>query len=181
MAMKIFILGNPDLEGDNVAVRLMPSLKKQFPKIEFKHIDPLEGFGENLICRISDDRRIYDKKESGGNDQITIIDAVKGISEVEKFDDLAQFVSAHKRLTMHDFDLYDELMLLKKMESRAQTCHFCKQKSRDEHPAPEDHTLNKHSHGLLGAGLPKIAIIGLPWGVSEKDILNDLITAIQAI
>lgn len=144
--MKIFVLGNLDLKGDDIVMRLLPKLKKQFPKIKFKHIDPLEGFGENLICSISDDRRIYDKKESGGNEQIIIIDAIKGISKVKRFDDLAQFVSAHKRLTMHDFDLYDELILLQKLKK-----------------------------------LPKIAIIGLPWGVSEKDIWNDLTIFIQAI
>lgn len=145
--MKIFVLGNPDLEGDDVAVRLMPRLKKQFPEIEFKHIDPLEGLGENPICRTSDDRRIYDKKsDQKNNERIVIIDAVKGISKVKRFDDLAQFVSTHKRLTMHDFDLYDELILLQKLKK-----------------------------------LPKIAIIGLPWGVSEKDIWNSLEKMIESL
>lgn len=144
--MKIFVLGNPDLRSDDIAVRILPRLKIQFPKIEFKHIDPLEGFGDNQICRTSDDRQIYDKKLSNEKENIVIIDAVQGISKVKRFDDLAQFVSAHRKLTMHDFDLYDELILLQKLKK-----------------------------------LPKVAIIGLPWGVFENEIWDDLVKTIQSI
>ena len=119
------------MEDDNIAVRILPRLKKQFPEIEFKHIDPLEGFMENLINQ---------------NEKIVIIDAVKGISEVTLFDDLSRFTAAHRRMTMHDFDLYDDLVLLQKLKK-----------------------------------LPKIAIIGIPWGVSEKDIWNNLAKIIQSI
>ena len=49
-------------------------------------------------------------------------------------------------MTMHDFDLYDELALLQKLKK-----------------------------------LPKVAIIGIPWGESEKDIWNDLLKTIQSI
>ena len=151
--MTVFVLGNPDLEDDNVAVRLLPRLKKQFPEITFKHIDPLDGLGENLICRTSDLPagrqaivRIYDKNLNNQKERIIIIDTIKGISKVTIFNDLSQFAASHRRMTMHDFDLYDELILLQKLKK-----------------------------------LPKIAIIGLPWGVSEKDIWNDLTKTIQSI
>ena len=151
--MKIFVLGNPDLAGDDIAQRILPRLKKQFPNIGFKHIDPLEGFGENLMCRTSDLPagrqaivRMYDKSLNDPKEGIVIIDAVKGISKVTLFNNLNRFTAAHRRMTMHDFDLYDELILLQKLKK-----------------------------------LPKIAIIGIPWGVSEKDIWNNLAKIIQSI
>jgi len=173
--MKIFVFGNPDLAGDNIALRILPKLQKKFPLIQFIHKDPLENWvlydedpsGRRLNdrqicdqefentkiinskeCRILNDRRIYDKKlnnEKKIDDSIVIIDAVQGITKVRVFNDLRQFISAHKKLTMHDFDLYDELMLLQKLKK-----------------------------------LPKVAIIGIPWGESEKDIWNDLLKIIQA-
>ena len=169
--MKIFVFGNPDLAGDNMALRILPKLQKKFPLIQFIHKDPLENLtldngepsgrrlndrqicdqkleNKKIInfkgCRTSDDRRIYDKKES--EESIVIIDAVQGISKVTVFDGLENFTAAHKRMTMHDFDLYDELVLLKKLKK-----------------------------------LPKVAIIGIPWGESEKDIWNDLLKTIQSI
>ena len=86
--MKIFVFGNPDLAGDNIALRILPKLQKKFPLIQFIHKDPLENwtldngepsgrrFNDRQICdqkfenkkiinsktcRTSDDRRIYDK------------------------------------------------------------------------------------------------------------------------
>ncbi|TAN57989.1 hypothetical protein EPN15_02395 [Patescibacteria group bacterium] len=174
--MKIFVFGNPDLAGDNIALRILPKLRKKFPLIQFIHKDPLENWvsdnedqsGRRLIdrqicdqkienkkiidfkgCRISDDRQIYDKKLNNGkkiHDSIVIIDAVQGIIKVRVFNDLRQFISVHKKLTMHDFDLYDELMLLQKLKI-----------------------------------LPKIAIIGIPWGVKEKDIWKSLVSVISSL
>ena len=145
--MKIFVFGNPDLAGDNMALRILPKLQKKFPLIQFIHKDPLENWtldnGE-LSGRRLNDRQICDQKPE--KEKIIIIDTVKGISKVTMFDGLENFTAAHKRMTMHDFDLYDELALLQKLKK-----------------------------------LPKVAIIGIPWGESEKDIWNDLLKTIQAI
>ena len=145
--MKIFVFGNPDLAGDNMALRILPKLQKKFPLIQFIHKDPLEnwtlGNGEPSGRRLND-RQICDQKPE--KEKIIIIDAVKGISKVTVFDGLENFTAAHKRMTMHDFDLYDELALLQKLKK-----------------------------------LPKVAIIGIPWGESEKDIWNDLLKTIQSI
>ena len=145
--MKIFVFGNPDLAGDNIALRILPKLQKKFPLIQFIHKDPLENWtldnGEPSGRRLND-RQICDQESE--KEKIVIIDAVKGISKVTMFDGLENFTAAHKRMTMHDFDLYDELALLQKLKK-----------------------------------LPKVAIIGIPWGESEKDIWNDLLKTIQSI
>ena len=145
--MKIFVFGNPDLAGDNMALRILPKLQKKFPLIQFIHKDPLENWtldnGEPSGRRLND-RQICDQESE--KEKIIIIDAVKGISKVTVFDGLENFTAAHKRMTMHDFDLYDELVLLQKLKK-----------------------------------LPEVAIIGIPWGESEKDIWNDLLKTIQAI
>ena len=145
--MKIFVFGNPDLAGDNIALRILPKLQKKFPLIQFIHKDPLENWtldnGEPSGRRLND-RQICDQESE--KEKIIIIDAVKGISKVTVFDGLENFTAAHKRMTMHDFDLYDELALFQKLKK-----------------------------------LPKVAIIGIPWGESEKDIWNDLLKTIQSI
>jgi len=145
--MKIFVFGNPDLAGDNMALRILPKLQKKFPLIQFIHKDPLENWtldnGEPSGRRLND-RQICDQESE--KEKIIIIDAVKGISKVTVFGGLENFTAAHKRMTMHDFDLYDELALLQKLKK-----------------------------------LPKVAIIGIPWGESEKDIWNDLLKTIQSI
>lgn len=124
--MKIIILGNPDLESDNVAVKLLPKLQKEFPRAQFEHWDPNEEkeFGERLV----------------------LVDMAKGIEKVTRFDDLSQFVAAHGRMTMHDYDLYDDLMLRLKLKK-----------------------------------LPSVTIVGIPWGISEKDIWNDLVKTIGSL
>jgi len=145
--MKIFVFGNPDLAGDNIALRILPKLRKKIPLIQFIHKDPLENWtldNEDPSGRRLNDRQICDQESK--KEKIIIIDAVKGISKVTMFDGLENFTAAHKRMTMHDFDLYDELALLQKLKK-----------------------------------LPKVAIIGIPWGESEKDIWNDLLKTIQAI
>jgi len=135
------------LAGDNIALRILPKLQKRFPLIQFIHKDPLENWvldNEEPSGRRLNDRQICDQESE--KEKIVIIDAVKGISKVTVFDGLENFTAAHKRMTMHDFDLYDELALLQKLKK-----------------------------------LPKVAIIGIPWGESEKDIWNDLLKTIQSI
>ncbi len=98
--MQILLLGNPDLKEDAVAVGLLARLQKEFPEVEFEHWDPNEEkeFGERLV----------------------LVDTVKGIEKVTRFEDLSAFVSAHGRMTMHDYDLYDDLMLRLKLKKLPQ-------------------------------------------------------------
>lgn len=90
----IFVLGNPDLEGDSLPLRIMPELKKKFPDIDFKIYDPNEEIVilENLV----------------------VIDTVVGIDEAVVFEGLEGF-SKTPRVTMHDFDALSSLKMLKKL------------------------------------------------------------------
>ena len=92
--MKISVFGNPDLEGDSAALKLIPGLKKKYPRAEIMVEDPTEGL-------------------KPARDWI-IIDVCQGISQVTEFTDLDQFASA-RRLSVHDYDLAMELQLLKKL------------------------------------------------------------------
>lgn len=92
--MKIYICGNPLVEGDNLPLRILPKLRAEFPNIEFVEYDSIEDLHnqKNLI--------ILDTVE--GIDKITIITDI---------DDIAQ----HKLCSMHDFDLGTMLKLMKKV------------------------------------------------------------------
>ncbi len=95
----IYVFGNPDIEIDSLPIKLLPELKKEFPKITFTILDPNEEWNvdKNMI----------------------IIDTVVGIKEITVFNDLSSFISA-PRMTCHDFDAYSNLMFtikLKKIDS----------------------------------------------------------------
>ncbi len=93
--MKILVFGNPFLEEDSLPLRILPRLRKEFPKIEFIEIDPSEGlekFGKNLI----------------------ILDSVLGIEKVEVINSIEQLETT-KVCSMHDFDLGYNLKILKKL------------------------------------------------------------------
>ena len=91
---KIFIFGNQDLKFDSLPLKILPELRQRFPKIDFEVKDPNE--------------------EWDIPDNLTIIDTVEGIKDVTVFEDLENFEKA-PRLTMHDFDAYANLLLLKKL------------------------------------------------------------------
>ena len=82
---QILVFGNPFYEPDAVCLKILPGLRKQFPKTEFIEVDAVEEFHEH------------------GPD-LVILDAVKGIEQVNLLDDSVEF-EAPKRTTMHDFDL----------------------------------------------------------------------------
>ena len=92
--MKISVFGNPDLDEDNAAIKLIPRLKKQYPKAEIKIEDPSEGLKPA--------------------DDWLIVDVCQGISRVTEFEDLDRF-AAVRRVSVHDYDLSMELKLLKKL------------------------------------------------------------------
>lgn len=92
--MIVFVFGNPDLVQDSLPLKLLPRLRDAMPEIEFKTVDPNE--------------------EWETEENTTIIDTVINIKEPGVFTDLESF-SPSPRLTMHDFDAYTNLKLLKKI------------------------------------------------------------------
>lgn len=96
--MKILVFGNPLLEKDNLALRILPRLKKQFSKnknIDFVEADSTEDLqkqGRNLI----------------------ILDVAMDIKEIEIIDDLDRLATG-KLYTMHDFDLGHNLKIFQKL------------------------------------------------------------------
>lgn len=92
--MIIFVFGNPDLQMDALPLRLVPQLQAKFPKHEFLIKDPNEE---------------WDVPE-----KLVVIDTVRGINEVTKFDGLGSFASA-PRVSMHDFDALTQLRFLHKL------------------------------------------------------------------
>ena len=95
--MKFLVFGNPLVEKDNLALKLLPKLKKEFPEIEFKEFDPTE----NLEAEIE-------------NKKLFIIDVVEGIEKVVIINNIDK-VELIKSCSMHDFDLAYNLKLLKKI------------------------------------------------------------------
>lgn len=94
---KITIFGNPDLEIDNLPIRLLPRLREAFPDIEFETEDP-----NNL-----------DLPDIDPGEEWIIMDAVAGIPKVMwlTVDDIAK---PEARLTAHDYDLASYLLLARK-------------------------------------------------------------------
>ncbi len=92
--MKISVFGNPDLDKDNAALKLIPQLKKQYPQAEIVIEDPAEGLKPA--------------------DDWLIVDACEGISKITKLIDLDKFESV-RRVSVHDYDLSMELKLLRKL------------------------------------------------------------------
>lgn len=92
------MFGNPLVDADSIALRLLPKLRKKFPNIGFKEFDA----AENL--------------ENEGRDLI-ILDSAVGISEVALLNGLGSIdaLSIGEAYSMHDFDLAMTLKLLKKM------------------------------------------------------------------
>lgn len=92
--MKISIFGNPDVKEDNAAIKLIPSLKKKYPKTEIKIEDPAGGLEPA--------------------DDWLIVDVCAGIKEITEFTDLDKF-EALRRVSVHDYEVVTELKLLKKL------------------------------------------------------------------
>lgn len=93
--MKILVFGNPLVERDNLALKIMPKLQGSFPDIEFKELDPTESL-----------------KDEGRN--LRIIDVAEGINEIIVLNDIDKLETI-KSVSMHDFDLSYNLKLLKKI------------------------------------------------------------------
>ena len=92
--MKIFVFGNPDLEMDSLPIKLLPELRKAYPRHEFILQDPNEE---------------WDLSEP-----FWVIDTVVGLPEPHLFDSIDTFEDTPK-LSMHDFDALSNLRFLKKL------------------------------------------------------------------
>ncbi len=92
--MKIYVLGNPLLEEDNLPLKILPKLKGLFPEIDFLELDPTENFPEE--------------------DKIVLIDSVAKINEVVLIKDVEK-ITPPPNYSVHDFDLGFQLKLMKKL------------------------------------------------------------------
>ncbi|MFH1111954.1 MAG: hypothetical protein V1712_02690 [Patescibacteria group bacterium] len=92
--MEVWLFGNPDLNQDNLPIKLLPKLKKHFPQINFVVQDPNEEW------------QLPNK--------LYIIDTVQNLEQVKVFTSLDNF-SKHSAVTLHDFDLGMQLQFLKKL------------------------------------------------------------------
>jgi Ni,Fe-hydrogenase maturation factor len=95
--MKILVFGNPLLKEDNLALKLVPRLKKDFPDIEFKEFEPTEELKDEIE-----------------NNNLFILDVVEGINKVIIIEDIDK-LSLIKSCSMHDFDLAYNLKIFKKI------------------------------------------------------------------
>jgi len=95
--MKVSVFGNPDLEEDNLIVKLIPELKKKFPKIEFRLEDPVEGLKPPPAAAVW-----------------AIIDVGKNLDEIRVVDDVDK-IEEKRRVSLHDYGVGMELKLLKKL------------------------------------------------------------------
>ncbi len=90
----VLVFGNPDLPADSLPIRILPQLRKIFPAVDFRVVDP----NEELEFPV----------------QITVMDTVEGIKDVRLFNGLESFVSA-PRNSVHDFDALASLRMLQKL------------------------------------------------------------------
>lgn len=99
---KIYIFGNPLIKEDSLPLRLLPDLKKHFPKIDFIITDPNENFPPD------------------GEKDLLILDTVLGIKQPMILD-LNDFQKLGKTpVSPHDYDLLFHLLLLKKRKKLKQ-------------------------------------------------------------
>ena len=93
--MNVYVFGNPIVPEDNQAFKLLPFLKTKFPEINFIHADPTVNCWK-------------------GDKNLVIIDTVAGIDNVTEFTSFEK-IQATQSLTVHDYDLYMDLKLMKKL------------------------------------------------------------------
>ena len=95
--MKIYVFGNPLVKEDGLPIKILPALKKSFPKIEFIAADPNENF------------------PAKGEKNIIILDTVKGLNKPRLlgFGELENI--ANTPVSPHDYDLMFHLQILQKL------------------------------------------------------------------
>ena len=90
----VYVAGNPLVPEDSLPLKLMKRLKKTFPHIEFKELEPTDDMPEER--------------------NLTIIDTIMGIEKVTILTDIDKIIT-EKSVSLHDFDLGFNLKLMKKM------------------------------------------------------------------
>ncbi|OGV91153.1 hypothetical protein A3A66_01150 [Microgenomates group bacterium RIFCSPLOWO2_01_FULL_46_13] len=90
------VLGSPVVPQDSLVIKLLPRLKRQFPKVEFKEFDPTETLEQSV-------------------GKCWLLDSAVGIDTTTVFDDIDKFILV-KSVSVHDYDLGFELSLLKKLK-----------------------------------------------------------------
>ncbi|MBN2016233.1 hypothetical protein JW766_05390 [Candidatus Dojkabacteria bacterium] len=97
--MKVYVFGNPDFEGDTVALKAVEKIKGKVNGVGFITVNPNEDL------------------PFAGEDNVIIMDAVQGIKEVTLIDqsDLDK-LKIDSSVTAHDFDLGFQLKYLKKLD-----------------------------------------------------------------
>jgi Ni,Fe-hydrogenase maturation factor len=157
----IYVFGNPLLDFDNLPIKLVPELQKQFPDINFIIQDPNENLkptynkssakknkssvdlnGLSSEASLSSVALAEDEAKEG---ELIIIDTVVGINEVIVINDIEK-LKTDKIYSMHDFDLAFNLKLLKKIGK-----------------------------------LKKVTIFGVPQKINKKEALKQLVELIKKI
>ncbi len=87
-------MGNPLIEEDSLPLRLVPRLRKAFPRISFIEIDPTENFPEE--------------------DPLLIVDTILHAPGVVMWNDV-DAIRSSPTYSLHDFDLGMTLKLMRKM------------------------------------------------------------------
>ena len=93
---KVLVFGNRLVKKDNLPLKLVPYLEKEFPEIEFKEFDSVE-----------------DLQNEGS--LIYIIDSVENIENVTIIYNIDQIEISNNFYTIHDMDLGYMLKLMKKV------------------------------------------------------------------
>ncbi len=87
------MFGNPLVEKDSLALKLLPGLRRAFPGIEFKEMVPEEDLQEE------------------GRD-LAILDVVEGLRQAAVIEEVGK-LHLVKKVSLHFFDLAHNLQLLK--------------------------------------------------------------------
>ena len=90
--MKILFFGNALVERDSLVLRIVGKLKEKFPEIDFEEADGSELPNEEVL---------------------NILDVAEGIEDVVILDDVDRLKTG-RIFSMHDFDLAQNLKLMKK-------------------------------------------------------------------
>ncbi len=91
----IFVLGNPLVEEDNIAIKTAKKLREMFPKLSFEMVESVDSITE------------LPKK-------LVLLDAVSGVKNAELIADLDRLQGSDV-FSLHDLDSGFQLKLFKKM------------------------------------------------------------------
>lgn len=94
--IKIYLVGNALLQDDSMPFRIKSFLEKAFPSARFLEFDPTENFPDDAISPI-------------------FIDTVVNIPHARIFTSLNAFFLFQRGISVHSFDFFTELALLKKI------------------------------------------------------------------